>query len=169
MALAAHLRIAQTDGPKAGFNAYVKTLERSGLEQTQEALAELRSAGNAKKQFDYYCAKFGKHFGTTPVKSDELAELQEKIAELTARANALAETPVVEKPKRSRLGRRSSATTTANVAGKENLWRPWAIKKYGIPEKVGATFTYKSKRANKVTTHEVVRITEDGVYCKRVK
>lgn len=69
--------------------------------------------------------------------------------------------------------RRSSGSkpkpSTQPKESKENLWRPWAVARFGIPMQVGGTFTYVSKRAKKPTVHQVTRITEDGVYAKRVK
>lgn len=217
MALAKHLQIAQTQGPKAGFNAYVETLERSGLDTTRASLAELRSKGNKKAQFDFYCAKFGSKFGATPAKVDETEDLQEQLRVLSARLAELQAEGIgvvttatedtdtsldevddgwtdadtddensltaklarmfghtkaseitmseVVKPTRS-SGRSSKAS---KVVEKENLWRPWAVARFGIPTTVGGTFTYKSKRANRNTVHVVTRVTADGVYAKRVK
>lgn len=64
MALAKHIEIAREDGPKAGFNAWIDMMERSGLPQVQERLAEVREQGNKKAQFEYYCNVYGdKIFG----------------------------------------------------------------------------------------------------------
>lgn len=221
---AKHIEIAQTQGPKAGFNAYIETLERSGLNTAQASLAEIRSKGNKKAQFDFYCSKFGGKFGATPTKVDEGDDLQAQIRSLQARLAELqgqgigvvapvgvedddedtslddvddgwgvqdvvdeqggkdaitaklarmfghakpteitmAEVAEVAKPKRTR-------SSKPKVTEKENLWRPWAVARFGIPTTVGGTFTYKSKRANKNTVHQVTRVTQDGVYAKRVK
>lgn len=59
MALAKHITIAREDGPKAGFNAWIEMMERSGLPQVQERLAEVRAQGNKKAQFEYYCNVYG--------------------------------------------------------------------------------------------------------------
>lgn len=56
---AKHIEIARNDGPKAGFNAWMEMMERSGLPQVQERLAEVRSQGNKKAQFEYYCNVYG--------------------------------------------------------------------------------------------------------------
>lgn len=172
---AQHIKIAQENGPKAGFKAYIASLERSGLPQVQDKLAEIRSHGNAKAQFEFYCSTFGKFFGATPVKTDEIDELRSLVEQAQARLAELQGegVGVVVEPRSQALDyvlRRTSRTTTKTKAtdAKVNLWRPWAVKKYGIPQKVGATFTYKSKKARKNTTHEVVRITDEGTYCKRV-
>lgn len=196
---AKHIQIAQTQGPKAGFNAYIETLERSGLDTAHASLEQIRAQGNKKAQFDFYCAKFGSKFGATPTKVDETEDLQEqlrvlqaRLAELqgqgvgvvatdddwddedTATENAqgrslLARALSPSKPKTRRSSGRSTPSTAKVSDSKENLWRPWAITRFGIPTKVGGTFTYKSKRANKNTVHQVTRVTEDGVYARRVK
>ncbi|HEY6019310.1 MAG TPA: hypothetical protein VIY48_05215, partial [Candidatus Paceibacterota bacterium] len=56
---ARHIEIAAEQGAKAGFNAWVEQMERSGLPAVQDKLAEVRAQGNKKAQFDFYCAKFG--------------------------------------------------------------------------------------------------------------
>lgn len=165
---AQHIKIAQESGPKAGFKAYIASLEKSGLPQVKDKLAQIKAQGNAKAQFEFYCATFGRYFGATPVKTDEIDKLRALVEQAQARLSELTDEGVgvvVEKPSRNPL-KRTSRTKTADA--KVNLWRPWAVKKYGIPQKVGATFTYKSKKARKNTTHEVVRITDEGTYCKRV-
>lgn len=78
---AKHLEIARTEGPKAGFNAWITQMERSGLPQVQERLAEVRSQGNKKAQFEYYCNVYGnkifggstRNAGTTEVKPEPVA------------------------------------------------------------------------------------------------
>lgn len=183
MALASHIRTAQTEGPKAGFTAYMEHLERSGLPTVQEKLATIKAAGNKKAQFEAYCAMFGKHFGTTPQKSDEFEALKAQLAEVTAALGALQAggtgVQVVEDedtsldeiedvPTPTRSTPRSATTTNGAVSDKVNLWRPWAVKRFNIPRKVGSTFTYQSKRAGQDTTHQVVRVTTQGVYAKRI-
>lgn len=215
MALAKHIQIAQTQGPKAGFNAYMETLERSGLDTAQASLNDIRSKGNKRAQFDYYCAKFGSKFGATPTnvdEADDLAEqlrvLQTRLAELQAQGIgvvAVEDTEEIEdedtslddvddgwtqgdtdaenaigrsliqralgaaKPKRTTA--RSTRTTNGGngVSDKENLWRPWAIARFGIQPQVGSTFTYTSKRAGRNTVHQVTRVAPDGIYAKRIK
>lgn len=204
MALARHIQIAQTQGPKAGFNAYVETLERSGLEQARASLAEIQGKGNKKAQFEFYCSKFGGKFGSTPAKVDEADDLAEQVRVLSARLAELqaqgigvvapvlhtddedtslddvddgwtqADTDAENAQGRSLLARvtgkrQTRSTTKAKDASKENLWRPWAVARFGIPTQVGGTFTYKSKRANRNTVHQVTRVTPDGVYAKRIK
>lgn len=172
MALASHIRVAQTEGPKAGFNAYVATLERAGLDTAKASLAEIRAQGGKKAQFAFYCAKFGNKFGATPIKVDDSEDLSEQIAELQAKLDELRSqgVGVVVEASATRTSRNPlRRTRKAEATKKENLWRPWAIDKFGITPTVGSTFKYTSKRAGgKVTTHKVVRVTADGVYAVRV-
>jgi hypothetical protein len=219
VALAKHLQIAQTQGPKAGFNAYVETLERSGLDTAQASLNEIRGKGNKKAQFEFYCAKFGNKFGATPASVDEADDLAEQLRVLQARLTELqaqgigvvateddtfvededtsldevddgwtqSDTDAENAIGRSLInrvlspGRRTSRSTTSTtrtnrttnggngVSDKENLWKPWSIARFGIQPVVGSTFTYKSKRANRNTVHQVTRVTPDGIYAKRIK
>jgi hypothetical protein len=153
-----HLAIAREKGMKAGFNAYVATLERSGLQTAQAKLAEIRSMGK-RKAFAAYCASKGPDVLARPVTrkrtsrpavvesvpaglAEEVLAARKRLAELEAELNA--------QPK------------SQPEQGKENLWRPWAIRKYDIPTAVGATFVYKGKR--RTTTFKVVRVTAEGVF-----
>jgi hypothetical protein len=206
VALAKHIQIAQTQGPKAGFNAYMETLDRSGLDTVQALAEEIRSKGNKKAQFEFYCAKFGNKFGATPTKVDEHEDLAEQVKVLQARLEELqgqgigvvavededtslddvddgwtqGDTDAENAIGRSLIqkvlnpGKRASRTTTTaapngGVSDKENLWRPWAIARFGIQPVPGSTFTYKSKRAARNTVHQVTRVTQDGIYAKRIK
>lgn len=205
---AKHIQVAQTQGPKAGFNAYMETLRRSGLPTAQAVLDEFESQGNKKAQFEYYCAKFGTKFGSTPSSVDEhddLAQqvrvLQARLAELSEQGIGVVATEVDDEDEidtslddvddgwteqdteaenvvgrsllQKALGRSTpkpkKAPAKKQAESKENLWRPWAITRFGIPMQVGGTFTYVSKRAKTNTVHQVTRITPDGVYAKRIK
>lgn len=64
--MTAHIQIARGEraidgrtGPKAAFDFYLS--QNTPTAQAQRD--EIRSAGNAKKQFTAYCAKFGDQFG----------------------------------------------------------------------------------------------------------
>lgn len=73
---AKHIEIAREDGPKAGFTAWITQMERSGLPQVQERLAEVKAQGNRKAQFEYYCNVYGsKIFGTSAQKPEPVAEV----------------------------------------------------------------------------------------------
>lgn len=159
-----HTIIAATQGMKAGYNARKRVLRNSGLDTAQAALRE---------SFGDYCAKFGpdvtaaqaslrnkprsaRVVNTEPSGlAEEILAARERLAELEA-ALVVESTPA---PKRTRTTRKASAT-------KENLWRSWAVAKHGIPTKVGATFDYKGKR--RTSTFKVTRITDEGVFTKRV-
>jgi hypothetical protein len=84
----------------------------------------------------------------------EIAALRAQLALLETQAT----TAVVETPK--------AAPKPKTV--RENLWRPWAVRKFGIPTKVGGTFVYTSKKSRKSSTHKVVRVTADGCYTVKV-
>lgn len=78
---------------------------------------------------------------------------------VTKKARTVIEAPAVA----------AQARATKPGAAVENLWRTWAVEKYGIPTKKGATFAYTSSRANgQVTTHRVTKVTDEGVYAVRV-
>lgn len=167
-AVKTHIAIAASEGMKAGFNAYTSKLQASGLPEVRKAAKEFKG----RKGFALYCTRFGADVDaakgaltrttrthtrssrtTTPVLS-ERELLLARLAELDA-----AEAPVVA----PRPARASKPTTV-----KENLWRPWAIRKYGIPTTVGGTFVYTSKKSRKSSTHQVVRVTADGCYTVKV-
>ena len=177
-----HLEIAAKKGMKQGFNAYMDTLRKSGLANAQATLDTL-DAMSSRQAFAWYCAKHGPDVtaisselvseptrnvapvaGTTiriagkreriPTGlASEIAQARARLAELEAQAS---------KPKQRK--RTSRKSTPAEV--QENLWRPWAIAKHGIPAKVGATFAYKGKR--RTSTFKVTRVTDEGVYSVRV-
>lgn len=184
MAVKSHIEVAATQGMKAGFNAYMSQLSRSGLPQVQAKLAELQ--GMRKRQrFATYCAMVGPDvtafqaelgaakrtpnatvvpstkitLPAAPVAlSDEIAQARARLAELEALAAAEAK---AEKPRT-----RSSRTSKPAAEVKENLWREWAVRKHGIPQTVGATFAYKGKR--RTSTFKVTRITAEGTFTVRV-
>jgi hypothetical protein len=58
MSLATHIALAQTEGAKAGFRHYMAQTVHTAAERR----AEIRSAGNSKRQFEAYCAIFGDQF-----------------------------------------------------------------------------------------------------------
>lgn len=165
-----HLEVAAKSGMKAGFKAYMGTLQRSRLPQVIETRQALDAMTN-RQAFAWYCAKHGpdvtaiqtvlveqaapttrkrtsRPVAQAPVGlAAEIAEARARLAELEAQASK----PAAPKAK----------STTV----KENLWREWAVRKHNIPTKVGATFTYKGKR--RTTTFVVTRVTSDGVFTKR--
>lgn len=163
-----HITTAATLGMRAGRDEYVAKCATSGLPQVRAAASKY----SGRKGFARYCDDFGPavtkaqggtttrtHTRSTPREVVEvspieaqLASLRAQLALLEAEAAAPVATPPASKP----------ATT------KENLWRPWAIRKYGIPQKVGGTFVYTSKKSKKASTHKVVRVTEDGVFTVKV-
>jgi hypothetical protein len=57
--MSTHIAIARSQGPKAGFNAYMATRVHTAAKRQ----AEIRSAGNKKQQFAAYCNIFGSQFG----------------------------------------------------------------------------------------------------------
>jgi hypothetical protein len=166
-----HVTIAATDGMRAGRDAYVAKCASSGLPQ-------VRAAGkkySGRKGFALYCRDFGPavtraqgaptrtsrtSIPATPeviIESNpleaQLASLRAQLALLEAQASAPVATPkAAPKPK----------------VAKENLWRAWAVRKYNIPTTVGGTFVYKSKKSKKSSTHQVVRVTDDGCFTVKV-
>lgn len=162
--MATHIVTAATQGMKAGFNQRKRTIKRGGLDIPVGTFGD-------------YCAKFGPDVDAykasmrqprkpqalagvqvfaddvaEDVFADELATLRQRIAEIEAEKQA------ASKPKAQRKQRTKAA--------KENLWRPWAVRKHSIPTTVGATFVYKGKR--RTTTFRVTRVTSEGVYSTRV-
>jgi hypothetical protein len=172
MALKQHIVIASTEGMRAGRDAYVAQCSKSGLTQVRAAAKKY----SGRKGFARYCEDFGpavtRAQGNAPTRTHsrtsiparvevetnpleaQLASLRAQLALLEAQASA----PVVATPKPA-----SKPATT-----KENLWRPWAIRKYGIPQTVGGTFVYKSKKSKKSSTHQVVRVTDEGCFTVKV-
>lgn len=170
MSAISHIEVAATQGMNAGRQAYVERCSRSGL-PTVQAAAKLYKG---RRGLARYCAKFGADVDAitgaltrtsprptrssgrtyTPPVLTEREQLLARLAELDAQ-----EAPVVD----VRPARASKPQTV-----KENLWRPWAIRKYGIPTRVGGTFTYVSKKSHKASTHKVVRVTSDGAYTVKV-
>lgn len=163
-----HLTIAREQGMKAGFNAYVRTLERSGLPAAKAKLDEIHSMSK-RKAFAAYCADKGpdvlakqpepkQRRRTSRVQAEsvapvglaaEIAQAKARLAELEAQAGVgLSHIFAKAEPK-------------ADSKVKTNLWRPWAVRKYGIPSKVGETFAYKGKR--RTTTFRVVSVTTEGI------
>lgn len=63
--LAKHIQTAREDGPKAGFRSYMA----SSAPTARDRQAQIRSAGNAKAQFEAYCAIFGEQFGNGRVRT----------------------------------------------------------------------------------------------------
>jgi hypothetical protein len=166
-----HIITAATLGPRAGRDEYVAKCRTSGL-------PAVRAAGEkyaGRKGFARYCNDFAAAItkaqgGSTRVSrttipaSPEVIESNPLAAEIAAlRAQiALLETKAVAPAKPKAKPAAKSATT------KENLWRPWAVRKFGIPTTVGGTFVYTSKKSRKASTHQVVRVTQDGCYTVKV-
>lgn len=161
-----HLTIASTKGMKAGLNAYMTYLSRSGLPTVQAKLAEYESL-RKRQRLAHYCNEFGPQvtaeqatmrnkprnarvvgvqvFEDEPTElSDEIAQARARLAELEAAAKA-AKAPKPAKVEQER---------------KPNVWHPWAVRKHNIPTKVGAEFTYKGKR--RTSTFKVTKVTRDG-------
>lgn len=159
-----HLAIASTKGMKAGLNAYMTYLQRSGLPTVQAKLAEYESL-RKRQRLAHYCNEFGAQvtaeqatmrnkprnarvvgaqvFEDEPeTLSDEIAQARARLAELEAAAKQAA-TPAKQDKVR-----------------KPNVWHPWAVRKHNIPTKVGAEFTYKGKR--RTSTFKVTKVTRDG-------
>ena len=165
-----HIEIAASNGMRAGFNAYIPTLRKSGLPQAQAKLAEYEALPK-RKRFSHYCATVGPDVTAyiasmknkprnvragevvEDVLADKLAEARQRLAELEAEAAAAKSKPRERKPK-------------SEV--KTNLWRAWAVRKYEIPTTIGATFEYVSKKRGTTHTHKVVRVTSEGVETQRV-
>lgn len=165
-AVKSHVAVAASEGMKAGFNAYTRKLKASGLPEVRAKASEFRGRAG----FKLYCATFGADVDaakgaltrtprthtrssgrtTTPVLS-EREQLLARLAELDAAEQA----PVVATPK-------------PRKAVKENLWRPWAIRKFSIPTTVGATWTYNRKKSRGTSVHKVTRVTAEGVYTIKV-
>jgi len=80
-AIAAHIRTAREHGPKAGFNAYMRTNAPTARERQDE----IRSAGNKKEQFKVYCAIFSDQLGTTPSAATRSNDQRESVLEKIAR------------------------------------------------------------------------------------
>lgn len=84
---AKHITIAQTEGPKAGFTAWMDMMERSGLPQVQERLAEVKAQGNKKAQFEYYCNVYGNRiFGNQAARNVQHEDAEDK-PEVAGNAN----------------------------------------------------------------------------------
>lgn len=166
-----HILTAATSGPRAGRDEYVAKCRQSGLPAVRAAGAKYEG----RKGFARYCNDFAAAItkaqgnpvtrtsrttipATPEVESNplavEIAALRAQLALLETQAVA----PVVATPK---------AAPKPKVA-KENLWRAWAVRKFGIPTKVGGTFTYVSKKSGKASTHKVTRVTADGCYTVKV-
>ena len=152
--MATHIQIAATQGMKAGFNQRKQRILRGGL-------------GIEVGTFADYCAKVGpavtaykasmrnkprnaRVVGVEPFaddsRSEEIAELRQRLAELESEVSTPASTP---KPKPRKQAKQ-----------KVNVWHPWAVRKHSIPTKVGAEFTYKGKR--RTSTFKVTKVTRDG-------
>lgn len=168
-----HIITAATLGPRAGRDEYVAKCRTSGL-------PAVRAAGEkyaGRKGFARYCKDFANAITkaqggavapartsrtTIPAQPEvesnplvaEIAALRAQLALLETQASA----PVVATPK--------AAPKPKTV--RENLWRPWAVRKFGIPTTVGGTFTYVSKKSRKASTHKVTRVTADGCYTVKV-
>lgn len=168
-AIKTHIAIAASEGMKAGHKAYTRKLRASGLPEVRAAADQFKG----RRGFALYCTRFGADVDaakgqlTRPTRTytrssrtlvsvpvlSEREQLLARLAELDAQEAAVVEV----RPSRS-----SKPTTV-----KENLWRPWAIRKYGIPTTVGNTWVYTRKNGGK-STHKVVRITADGVFTVKV-
>lgn len=167
MAQAAHIRIAQTDGAKAGFNAYLEMLKRSGLPTVAATLREIEQKGNKKAQFDFYCSKFGSKFGNaqvdnslddvddTPTIDPEVGDLLAQLDALKARIAGLTDAAPAQRTTRS-----SGASQGNTSTNKPATFKAGAIRVKQIPTQVGATFTYKGKTRN--TKMRVIAVSGSG-------
>lgn len=146
--MTAHISLANTVGPKAGFDAYM-----AGTVHTAEARrAEIRSAGNKKAQFNAYCALFGDQFkpvsGNGAVHSAEQVEdvkdsLLSRIAQkLGVTVAELAEV-VEDEPETPVAPREIPAATRIS-------W-PMAMTLKKLATKSGQTFEITSKSGGKGT------------------
>lgn len=162
-----HLKIAATQSMKAGLNAYMVYLQRSGL-PTVQAKLDAYQALPKRKRLAAYCNEFGARVTAEKASmrqpravvpapqneacgviveaegplADEIAQARAVLARLEAQA-----AQTIEQPKQ-------------DTVRKPNVWHPWAVRKHNIPTKVGAEFTYKGKR--RTSTFKVTKVMRDG-------
>lgn len=170
-----HLTTAATQGMKAGLNAYMSYLQRSGLPTVQAKLAEYESL-RKRQRLAAYCNEFGARV------TAEKASMRQPRAVVPAPQNEACgviveqDSPLASEIEqaRARLAELEAAAKAAKAQKpakaeqerKPNVWHPWAVKKHNIPTTVGETFTYKGKR--RTSTFIVTAVTDNGVESIRV-
>ena len=152
-----HLTIAQAS-PRKGFDAF-RSYALSPLGQSNDRIAEARErilgAGNKKQQFAAYCDFYLGDNAPVQDSQSELEALKARIAELEGRKPSVAQ----------RIAERvtGESTRTRKPAGdKPRTWNAFWVAKKGLPTKVGATFTYTSKKYGTTSKHKVVSVAKDG-------
>lgn len=152
--IAKHIRIAQEQGSEAGLRAYVAFLNSPlGLsnDKVAESRERLQACGNLTAAIPVYEELF-------------LNDLIEDAAEQADEdwLTSLGTTAVVEKPKRTRKQAKKGGAITQLANEKPRTWNPYWVAKHGIPKKVGATFTYTSKKYRTTSEHRVESVKKDG-------
>jgi hypothetical protein len=132
-----HIDTAQLEGAKAGFNAYIAHLERSGLPGAKKTLATIKAQGNKKAQFAFYCNTFSAELANgakANVESDEIEALRQRLAELETQEQNIATRVVnkVRKPRRKANELRVGDTFTYH--GKESD-SEWTVTGEGVTKK----------------------------------
>lgn len=144
-----HLTIARTKGAKAGFKAFEQYL-KSPLGANNPRLDGARAllVGSKKDRFNAYCGLYLTGTVTAPASApvaelSEIEQLEARIAELKAQASKPASKP-------------------ASKGDQPRVWRSDWVARKNIPAKVGATFTYKSKKYGTTSKHRVIAVAKNG-------
>jgi hypothetical protein len=169
-----HIEVAVKDGMRAGLNAYMGSLAASGLDNVRARYDELLDM-SGRKRFDWYCAQFGADVtAMQSVKPSRARKVRNAVTQAVAPrtiddeiAQAKARLAELEREAKAQTAKPRKIAKDAQPEVRELLWRPWAIERYGLPTKVGATFTYTSKKRGTVNTHRVVRKTAEGIFTRR--
>jgi hypothetical protein len=155
---AKHIITARTQGAKAGFKQFVDYCN-SPLGRNNERIEDQREAvlgaGNKKAQFAAYCELFLGEV-PSPLETPDVSTLVEQLRALGV------EVKLPEAPKPVRAPRTRKAAEVVSKGDKPRTWSAFWVGKKRIPTKVGATFTYKSKKYGTTSKHKVVKVNGDG-------
>lgn len=153
--IAKHIQIARESGVEAGLTALVRYLNsplglaNSNVKETRE---RLQACGNFEAAIPVYEELF--------LSDDEGVQADTGSDWLSGVTAA-----PVEKPKRTRTKKgatKKGGAITQLANEKPRTWNPYWVAKNDIPTKVGATFTYTSKKYRTTSKHRVESVLKDG-------
>lgn len=153
--IAKHIQIARAEGAEAGLKALVRYLNSDLGKRNKNVVAtreRLQACGNFEAAIPVYEELF-----LSDDDSDTGTESNDWLS-------SVGTTTLVEKSKRPRkkAGAKSGGAITQLANEKPRTWNPYWVAKHGIPTKVGATFTYRSKKYGTTSEHRVESVKRDG-------
>jgi hypothetical protein len=150
--IAKHISIARTEGAEAGLRALVAYLN-SPLGKANENVVDTRNALQACGNFE----------AAIPVYTELFLADDEQVIEDNEPSDWLSGTIAAPaKPKRPRKGGKTAGPITKLANEKPRTWNAYWVERNEIPQTVGATFTYTSKKYRTTSKHRVESVLKDG-------